>query len=75
MFHSLRVVEFQGLDPATRVVAARDVAIKINFYSLSTESPTNSENEMTTVLPNTKLDGLWELYDPRPLPPRRPSGP
>ncbi|KAF6799562.1 thyroid receptor-interacting protein 13 [Colletotrichum sojae] len=63
LFHSLRVVEFQGLDPATRVVAARDVAIKINFYSLSTETPINDENQMITVLPHTKLDGLWEFLD------------
>ncbi|KAF6823360.1 thyroid receptor-interacting protein 13 [Colletotrichum plurivorum] len=63
LFHSLRVVEFQGLDPATRVVAARDVAIKINFYNLSTEAPINDENQMITVLPHTKLDGLWEFLD------------
>ncbi|TEA19738.1 hypothetical protein C8034_v008830 [Colletotrichum sidae] len=61
MFHSLRVVEFQGLDPSTIVVPARDVAIKINFYGLSNETPITSDNEERTILPHAMLDGLWEL--------------
>nr|XP_036584016.1 thyroid receptor-interacting protein 13 [Colletotrichum truncatum]KAF6793275.1 thyroid receptor-interacting protein 13 [Colletotrichum truncatum] len=61
MFHSLRVVEFQGLDPSTRYVSARDVAIKINFYGLSNDSTMLSDYDMVTVLPSSKLDGLWEL--------------
>ncbi|TDZ55137.1 hypothetical protein CTRI78_v005659 [Colletotrichum trifolii] len=61
MFHSLRVVEFQGLDPSTIVVPARDVAIKINFYGLSNETPITSDNEERTMLPHAMLDGLWEL--------------
>ncbi|GKT40592.1 uncharacterized protein ColSpa_00773 [Colletotrichum spaethianum] len=61
MFHSLRVVEFQGLDPATRVVSIRDVAIKVNLYGCTPESPSLSDDEIVTMLPNSTLDGLWEL--------------
>lgn len=61
MFHSLRVVEFQGLDPSTRVVSIRDVAIKVNLYGFTAESPSVSDDEFETMLPNSKFDGLWEL--------------
>ncbi|KZL69823.1 thyroid receptor-interacting protein 13 [Colletotrichum tofieldiae] len=61
MFHSLRVVEFQGLDPTTRVVSMRDVAIKVNLYGCTPESPSVSDDEIVTMLPNSTLDGLWEL--------------
>ncbi|EFQ33890.1 uncharacterized protein GLRG_09034 [Colletotrichum graminicola M1.001] len=61
MFHSLRVVEFQGLDPTTRVVSIRDVAIKVNLYGRTPESPSSSDDEIVTMLPNSTLDGLWEL--------------
>ncbi|KAK2014550.1 hypothetical protein LZ32DRAFT_191256 [Colletotrichum eremochloae] len=61
MFHSLRVVEFQGLDPTTRVVSIRDVAIKVNLYGRTPESPSASDDEIVTMLPNSTLDGLWEL--------------
>ncbi|KAK1659960.1 hypothetical protein BDP55DRAFT_772214 [Colletotrichum godetiae] len=62
MFHSLRVVEFQGLDPSTRVVSVRDVAIKVNLYGCTPESPAESDDEMVTILPSaTKVDGIWEL--------------
>ncbi|KAK1970048.1 hypothetical protein LY78DRAFT_667092 [Colletotrichum sublineola] len=61
MFHSLRVVEFQGLDPTTRVVSIRDVAIKVNLYGRTPESPSASDDEIVTILPNSTLDGLWEL--------------
>ncbi|OLN93252.1 hypothetical protein CCHL11_07541 [Colletotrichum chlorophyti] len=62
IFHSLRVVEFQGLDPSIRFVSAGDVAIKVNLYGFTTdESPSVFDDEMVTVLPAPKLDGLWEL--------------
>lgn len=62
MFHSLRVVEFQGLDPSTRVVSVRDVAIKVNLYGCTPESPSESDDELVDILPSaTKVDGIWEL--------------
>ncbi|OBR04422.1 Thyroid receptor-interacting protein 13 [Colletotrichum higginsianum IMI 349063] len=61
LFHSLRVVEFQGLDPTTRVVSMRDVAIKVNLYRCTPESPSVSDDEIVTMLPSSTLDGLWEL--------------
>ncbi|KAK7449974.1 thyroid receptor-interacting protein 13 [Colletotrichum acutatum] len=62
MFHSLRVVEFQGLDPSTRVVSIRDVAIKVNLYGCTPESPSESDDELVDILPSaTKVDGIWEL--------------
>ncbi|KAJ0367921.1 hypothetical protein COL26b_011092 [Colletotrichum chrysophilum] len=63
IFQSLRVVDIQGLDPATRKVSARDVAIKFNPYKLSSELPATYDHEQIAVLPNSNLDGLWELYD------------
>ncbi|TQN68003.1 Pachytene checkpoint protein 2-like protein [Colletotrichum shisoi] len=61
LFHSLRVVEFQGLDPTTRVVPMRDVAIKVNLYHCTPESPSVSDDEIVAMLPGSTLDGLWEL--------------
>ncbi|KAI8283816.1 hypothetical protein K4K60_002404 [Colletotrichum sp. SAR11_57] len=61
IFQSLRVVDIQGLDPATRKVSARDVAIKFNPYKLSSELPATYDHEQIAVLPNSNLDGLWEL--------------
>ncbi|KAF4897670.1 hypothetical protein CGCFRS4_v004845 [Colletotrichum fructicola] len=61
IFQSLRVVDIQGLDPATRKVSARDVAIKFNPYKLSSELPATYVHEQIAVLPNSNLDGLWEL--------------
>ncbi|KAF3811109.1 hypothetical protein GCG54_00010445 [Colletotrichum gloeosporioides] len=61
IFQSLRVVDIQGLDPATRQISARDVAIKFNPYKLSSELPTTYDHEQVVVLPNSKLDGLWEF--------------
>ncbi|KAK2058815.1 hypothetical protein LY76DRAFT_513405 [Colletotrichum caudatum] len=63
MFHSLRVVEFQGLDPTTRVVSIRDVAIKVNLYGRTPESPSSSDDESVIMLPNSTLDGFWELLN------------
>ncbi|KAF4911091.1 hypothetical protein CGCVW01_v011494 [Colletotrichum viniferum] len=61
IFQSLRVVDIQGLDPTTRKVSARDVAIKFNPYKLSSELPATYDHERIAVLPNSNLDGLWEL--------------
>ncbi|KAK2752484.1 hypothetical protein CKAH01_17694 [Colletotrichum kahawae] len=60
IFQSLRVVDIQGLDPATRKVSARDVAIKFMFNPYKLSSETFDLNK-ATVLPTAAFDGLWEL--------------
>ncbi|KAF4835631.1 hypothetical protein CGCTS75_v002316 [Colletotrichum tropicale] len=58
IFQSLRVVDIQGLDPATRQISARDVAIKFNPYKFGSEA---FDRNKASVLPIAAIDGLWEL--------------
>lgn len=39
----------------------RDVAIKVNLYRCTPESPSVSDDEIVAMLPSSTLDGLWEL--------------
>jgi hypothetical protein len=62
IFHSVRVVEFQGLQPATEFVSAGEVAIKAFLYGCKHNLYNKrASGGVFTMLPSRELDGLWEL--------------
>jgi hypothetical protein len=61
MFHSVRVVEFQGLNPATQLVRAGEVSIKVHLYGFSLTDSEGSSHGAVTTLPSPELEGLWEM--------------